>query len=80
MRSSLGGYEINPLLRNAQGQFSVARGVALKSGAVGGMLVVQFLLTRKRPDSDLHRPLGIFNFSAAGVISAAALRNSRIPH
>jgi hypothetical protein len=78
VRSSLGGYEINPLLRNAQGQFSTPRSIALKSGAIGGMLLAQLILTRKMPDSALYRPLGILNFSAAGVVSATALRNSRL--
>jgi len=73
--SSLGRYEANPLLRNTQGLFSAGRGVAWKSGALGGTLLAQFLAARKKPDDNLYRPLTMLNFGAAGLVSATAVRN-----
>jgi len=77
--SSLGRYEANPLLRNTQGQFSASRGVAWKSGALGGTLLAQFLAARKKPESGLYQPLSILNFGAAGLVSATAVRNYQQP-
>jgi len=78
VRSSVGRYEINPLLRNARGEFSLSRGIALKSCAIGGMLLSQFVVTRKMPDANLYRPLAVLNLGASGLLSVTALRNSRL--
>ncbi len=72
-RSSLGRPELNPLLRNAQGNFSVARSAALKSAAVGGSLALEALLIRSRPE--LARTSSLVNFVSAGAVTAVAIRN-----
>src|SRR5687768_10695104 len=44
--TSAGKLERNPLMRGANGQFSPARGIALKSGVSGALLLMQALLNR----------------------------------
>jgi len=77
--SSLGRYEVNPLLRNPQGQFSAHRAVAWKSGAIGGTLLAQFLATRKKPEYSLYRSVAVINFGSTSLASAMAMRNYRNP-
>ncbi|MGA2326206.1 MAG: hypothetical protein ABSH05_07950 [Bryobacteraceae bacterium] len=73
--SSMGRMETNPLLRNSQGQFNGARGVAFKSAAAGGMLVVQSVLARRNPE--MYKTGTVVNFVAAGALGVTAARNSR---
>ena len=77
-RSSMGRFETNPLLQNGQGRFSTGRGIAVKSAASGGMIVVQLLLHRRRPDQGLEKQAAIVNFAAAAVVGATAYRNTKI--
>ena len=72
-RSSLGRYEGNPLLRNERGQFAAGRGIAMKAGATGGMVVIQGILARRRPE--LYKPSSLVNLGAAGAFGVAAWRN-----
>jgi hypothetical protein len=77
-RSSAGGLETNPLLRNGQGRFSAGRAVAVKSAASGGMVLVQLLLLRRMPEQRLEKPAAIANFVAAAAVGATAYRNTKI--
>ncbi len=72
--SSFGRQEANPFLRGSNGQFSPARGFAIKSASTGGLLTLQFLLVRNRPEA--RRTASIINFVSAGAIAATAARNS----
>ena len=74
-RSSIGRQELNPLLRNGRGEFSCGRAVAMKSAGLGGVLVVEALLMRTRPE--LARTSSIVNFVSAGAVTAAVVNNSR---
>jgi hypothetical protein len=77
-RSSVGRYEANPLLQNGQGRFSAGRGIALKSAASGGMILLQLLLQKRRPEQRLEKQAAIVNFAAAAVVGATAYRNTNI--
>jgi hypothetical protein len=67
--SSIGQYEANPLARQANGRFSVGRGVILKAGVCTGLI----LLGKKD-----KRVSTIANFTAGGVWTGAAIRNWRL--
>jgi hypothetical protein len=68
--------ERNPLLSSVDGRFG-GRALAVKSTALGGQLLMQYLVVRKSPK--LARVLGYVNFGGAGVLTGVAIRNFRIP-
>jgi len=72
---SSGQFEANPLLRNAQGRFSLARGLLFKSGLSAGAVAVQLLFLRKASAEDSYTPTAVANFAAAGGLTALAIRN-----
>ncbi len=74
--SSVGStrYESNPLLRGANGGFG-PRGTLLKCGLVGGGLLFQHLVLRKRPDLD--RRAAWLNLMMAGALGSVAVQNLR---
>ncbi len=73
--SQNGGYELNPLLRGANGQYSSTKGTLMKAGVVGGIVAVQHWDIRKRPQ---HRKVWtIFNYGLATVGFVIAAKNSR---
>ena len=76
-RTSMGGLETNPLLRNGHGRFSAGRAVAVKSAASGGMVLVQLLLLRRMPEHRLEKPAALANFAAAAVVGVTAYRNTK---
>ncbi len=77
-RSSVGRYETNPLLRDSYGRFSPPKAVAVKSVASGGLLLVQYLVLRKRPDQSLEKAAALVNFTAAAAVGTIAYRNTRV--
>lgn len=77
--TSLGRYEQNPALRDAQGRFSPARGILIKSVASGGSLLVQMLLARSMPQKKIYKPAAIVNLTCAGVLAGVALHNGSQP-
>ncbi len=77
--SSRGAYEANPNLRDAAGRFSVGRGVAVKSAASGGLLLMQWLLLKKAPREDLRKPFAVTNIISAGVVGGTAISNFKVP-
>ena len=74
--SSRGAPELNPLMRNAQGRFSVGRAFAWKSAAAGSILGVEALLIRRNPET--AKSAAIVNFVAAGAVAGVAFRNTRV--
>jgi hypothetical protein len=77
--SSAGRFETNPLLRNSQGRFSAGKGIAIKALVTGGILGVQALVMRKRPDARVEKPAALVNFAAAAAFTGIAVRNRGIP-
>lgn len=70
---SRGLWERNPAL--GRGPFGV-RQIGVKLGVVGGWLVVQEIVRRRRPD--LTVPIAVGNFAGAAVTGGAAVRNWRV--
>jgi hypothetical protein len=77
-RSSAGGLETNPLLRDGQGRFNTRRAATVKSAASGGIVLVQLLLMKRMPEQRLEKSAAIANFVAAAAVGATAYRNTTI--
>jgi hypothetical protein len=74
MHSSWGKHELNPALSSRTGTFG-AQGALIKLGLQGGLMGVEYLLTRGRPSGKMYRALSIVNFGASAGIGAVAIRN-----
>lgn len=72
--SSMGGYELNPVL--GRGRFG-GRQMALAGGITGGLMLTQWLVVRRNPQAE--RPAAVANFAAAGLHGWVAQRNWRLP-
>jgi hypothetical protein len=68
--------ERNRLLASSDGRFG-GRAVAIKSGALGGQLLLQYFVVRRSPK--LAKVLGFVNFAGAGAVTAVAIHNFRSP-
>src|SRR5437762_725979 len=74
MHSSWGKHELNPALTNRTGTFGT-QGALIKLGLQGGLMGVEYLLTRGHPSGKMYRALSIVNFGASAGIGAVAARN-----
>ena len=74
LSTSVGRPETNPFLRGPDGRFSTRRGFAIKSAAIGGLALTEWLLIRKQPE--LHKPFTVVNGIAAGVVAGVAVQNT----
>ena len=74
MHSSWGKHELNPALGGRTGTFGT-QGALIKLGLQGGLMGVEYLLTRGRPSGKMYRALSIVNFGASAGIGAVAIRN-----
>ena len=68
------GYEANPLVRSADGQFG-KRGLAIKAGATAGSLTAQYLVLRKHPNQ--RKLATLVNLSTSAGLAILAARNAR---
>lgn len=78
VHSSWGKRELNPTLAGSTGKFGL-QGALIKAGLQGGMIGVQYLFLRGRPNRRLERILAIVNFSSSATIGATAIRNYGVP-
>jgi hypothetical protein len=78
LQSSWGKHELNPTLSGPTGRFGV-QGALIKLGLQGGLMGIEFLITRGHPTKKLYRVLSVINFGAAGATAAVAAHNSTIP-
>ena len=78
VRSSWGKHELNPTLSSPEGKFG-GQGALIKLGLQGGLMGVEYFLTRGRPSRKLYRALSVINFGAAGATGAIAVHNYTIP-
>ena len=78
MHSSWGKRELNGALAGTSGRFGT-QGALIKAGLQGGLIAVEYLITRHRPSGKLYRTLSLINFGAATAIGATAARNYTIP-
>jgi hypothetical protein len=77
VQSSWGKRELNPALSNASGTFG-AQGAAIKSACQGGLLAIEYLVTRHHPSGKLYKALSLINFGAAGAMGGVAAHNYTI--
>lgn len=73
--SSMGGYEINPLL--GRGEFG-RRQLITKTAIVDSLVVVELAWTKKHSKS--KRMLSVMNWVAAGLLAGAATHNEIVLH
>ena len=78
IQSSWGKHELNPTLSGPTGTFG-GQGALIKLGLQGGLMGVEYFLTRGHPSRKLYRTLSAINFGAAGATGAIAAHNYTIP-
>jgi hypothetical protein len=78
VHSSWGKHELNQTLAGPTGTFG-SQGALLKLGFQGGLMGVEYLITRRHASPKLYRVLSIINFSAAAGIGAVAAHNYTVP-
>ena len=74
IQSSWGKHELNSTLASPSGNFG-AQGALLKLGFQGGLVGIEYLLTRHRPSPRLYRTLAIINFASSAGIAGVAAHN-----
>ena len=78
MHSSWGKHELNPALAGPTGRFG-SQGALLKLGMQGGLLGIEWLITRGRPTGKVYRAFAFINFGASTAIGAVAIHNYTVP-
>ena len=78
VHSSWGKHELNSTLSGPSGNFG-KEGVLLKLGFQGGLMGLEYLITRGHPTRKLYRALTIINFGASATIGATAFHNYTVP-
>jgi hypothetical protein len=74
IQSSWGKHELNSTLASPSGNFGV-QGALLKLGFQGGLVGIEYLLTRHHPSPRLYHTLTLINFGAAAAIAGVAAHN-----
>ena len=74
--TSVGKYELNPLIRNSGGTFSTGRGIAIKSAGVATMLTIQALVSRNHPTA--YKTSTLLNLGSSAAFATAAAHNLRL--
>lgn len=70
--TSMGGYERNSLLASSNGKFGV-RGITIKAGMAGGVILTEALIMRKH--KDMRTIFAIGNFADAALFTGTAVHN-----
>lgn len=78
VHSSWGKHELNPALSNRSGQFG-RNGLLLKVGLQGGLIGIEYLITRGHPSGKLYRALSFINFGASAAVAGTAMHNYTVP-
>jgi len=78
IHSSWGKHELNGALAGDSGTFG-SRGALLKLGFQGGLIGLEYLISRGHPSKKVFRVLTIVNFGAAGMVGGVAAHNYTIP-
>src|ERR1022692_640487 len=78
IQSSWGKHELNPTLSGPTGTFG-GQGALIKLSLQGGLMSIEYFLTRGHPSRKLYRALSMINFGAAGATGAIAVHNYTIP-
>jgi hypothetical protein len=77
IQSSWGKHELNSTLASPSGNFG-GQGALLKLAFQGGLVGVEYLLTRHRPSAKLYRTLAIINFGASAGIAGVVAHNYQV--
>lgn len=78
IHSSWGKHELNSTLAGPHGTFG-RDGALLKLTFQGGLMGVEYLVTRGHPTRKLYRTLSFINFGASAVIVGVAAHNYTVP-
>jgi hypothetical protein len=78
VHSSWGKHELNSTLASPSGNFG-KQGALLKLGFQGGLLGIEYLVTRRHPSGKLYRALSFINFGASAAIGSVAVHNYMVP-
>jgi hypothetical protein len=78
VHSSWGKHELNSTLAGPKGNFG-KEGALLKLGFQGGLLGIEYLITRGHPTGKVYRALSFINFGAAAAIGSVAAHNYTVP-
>lgn len=78
VQSSWGKHELNPALTGPAGNFG-RDGLLLKAALQGGLVGLEYLITRGHPNPRIFRALSILNFGVAAGITGVAAHNYTIP-
>jgi hypothetical protein len=78
VHSSWGKHELNSTLAGPSGNFG-KQGALLKLGFQGGLMGVEYLITRGHPSARVYRALSFLNFGAAAAMGGVAAHNYTIP-
>jgi hypothetical protein len=73
--SSWGKYELNPMLRSADGRFG-GRGLSFKLGIAAGSLLAERLIVRRYPKAETF--LIPLNLAGSGLFVGQAVHNWRV--
>ena len=78
VQSSWGKHELNSILAGPSGKFG-RDGALIKLGVQGGLLGLEYVITRGHPGGRFYRALSFVNFGAAAVIGGVAAHNYTVP-
>jgi hypothetical protein len=78
VESSWHKHELNSTLAGANGTFG-AQGALIKLGMQGGLVGVEYLLTRRHPSGRIYRAVSLINFGVATGIGSVAGHNYTVP-
>ena len=74
VQSSWGKHELNGTLSGPSGNFG-GQGALIKLGFQGGLIGLEYLITRGHPSGKLYHALSIVNFGASAAIGSVAAHN-----
>jgi len=78
VHSSWGKHELNSTLAGPSGNFG-KQGALLKLGFQGGLIGIEYLITRRHPIGKVYRAFSIINFGAAAALGGVAAHNYTVP-
>jgi hypothetical protein len=78
IHSSWNKHELNSTLAGSNGTFG-AQGALLKVAMQGGLVGIEYLITRHHPSARAYRAISFLNFGIAAGISSVAAHNYTIP-
>ena len=75
VHSSWGKHELNPALGSGQEAKFGVQGALIKMGLQGGLVGLEYLITRGHPTGKVYKALSFVNFGAAAAEAIVAVHN-----